>query len=71
MAATRFDAPRGIARCERTRRSSDQRVYRNPVTLVTPIVRYPALNLFKQYMTNNDQYDHNNHTLLRRMRLRR
>ena len=50
---------------ERTRRSSDQRVHRNPVTLVTPIVRYPALNLFQII------YDHNNHTLLRRMLLRR
>jgi hypothetical protein len=63
--ATRFNAPRGIARCERTRRSSDQRVHRNPVTLVTPIVRYPALNLSQII------YDHNNHTLLRRMPLRR
>src|ERR1700730_23828 len=35
----------GIARCECTRRGSDQRVHRNPVTLVTPIVRCPALSL--------------------------
>src|SRR3989442_8400204 len=33
----------GITRCECTRRGSDQRVHRNPVTLVTPIVRFPAL----------------------------
>jgi hypothetical protein len=56
---------RGITRCKRPRRSSDQRVHRNPVTLVTPIVRYPALNLSQII------YDHNNHTLLRRMPLRR
>ena len=43
---------------ERTRRSSDQRVHRNPVTLVTPIVRYPALNL------SHIIYDHSHHTLL-------
>jgi hypothetical protein len=33
----------GITRCECTRRGRDQRVHRNPVTLVTPIVRYSAL----------------------------
>src|SRR6202171_2578435 len=38
----------GIARCECTRRGSDQRVHRNPVTLVTPIVRCPALSLSHQ-----------------------
>src|SRR5260370_25017351 len=31
-----------ITRCEGTRRSRDQRVHRNPATLVTPTVRYPA-----------------------------
>ena len=35
----------GITRRERTRRGRDQRVHRNPVTLVTPTVRCPALNL--------------------------
>ena len=30
-----------IARSERTRRGRDQRVHRNPATLVTPTVRYP------------------------------
>jgi len=39
----------GITRCECTRRGSDQRVHRNPVTLVTPIIRYPALNLFPAF----------------------
>ena len=34
-----------ITRRERTRRGGDQRVHRNPVTLVTPTVRCPALNL--------------------------
>ena len=33
----------GITRRERTRRGRDQRVHRNPVTLVTPTVRHPAL----------------------------
>ena len=32
----------GIARRECTRRGSDQRVHRNPVTLVTPTVRIPG-----------------------------
>ncbi len=32
-----------IARCERTRRGSDQRVHRNPVTLVTPTVCFYSL----------------------------
>src|SRR5713101_5783375 len=41
----------GITRCECTRRSSDQRVHRNPVTLVTPIVRYPAARVY--LVTNN------------------
>ena len=35
-----------ITRCKSTRCGSDQRVHRNPVTLVTPIIRYPALNIF-------------------------
>ena len=35
----------GIARRERARRGRDQRVHRNPVTLVTPTVRCPALSL--------------------------
>ena len=34
-----------ITRRERARRGRDQRVHRNPVTLVTPTVRCPALNL--------------------------
>ena len=32
----------GITRRERTRRGCDQRVHRNPATLVTPTVRYPG-----------------------------
>jgi len=36
---------RGITRCECMRRGRDQWVHRNPVTLVTPIVRYPAPNI--------------------------
>ena len=35
----------GITRRQCTRRGRDQRVHRNPVTLVTPTVRYLALNL--------------------------
>jgi predicted dithiol-disulfide oxidoreductase (DUF899 family) len=38
----------GITRCECVRRGSDQRVHRNPVTLVTPIVRCPALSLLSK-----------------------
>jgi hypothetical protein len=34
-----FQCAEGITRCECTPRGSDQRVHRNPVTLVTPIVR--------------------------------
>src|SRR5206468_1048151 len=34
-----------ITRRECTRRGRDQRVHRSPVTLVTPTVRYPALDL--------------------------
>src|SRR6185437_1678115 len=37
--------PEGITRGEGTRRGSDQRVHRNPVTFVTPIVRKPGANL--------------------------
>ena len=36
----------GIARRERTRRGSDQRVHRNPVTLVTLTVGYPAAKIY-------------------------
>ena len=40
-----------ITRCERTRRGGDQRVHRNPVTLVTPTVRYPVA---KVYLVSNN-----------------
>lgn len=43
--ATRFNTPEGITRRECARRSGDQRVHRNPVTLVTPTVRYPGAKL--------------------------
>ncbi len=36
---------KGVTSCERMSRGSDQRVHRNPATLVTPIVRCPSLNL--------------------------
>ena len=41
----------GIARGERPRRGGDQRVHRNPVTLVTPAVRRPAAN----YLTDQQR----------------
>ena len=42
----------GITRRERARRGRDQRVHRNPATLVTPTVRYPAPSYL---MTNNER----------------
>ena len=36
---------KGITRCERTRRGGDQRVHRNPVTLVTLTIRYSGAKL--------------------------
>ena len=36
----------GITRCECTRRGRDQRVHRNPATLVTPIVSKPAAKVY-------------------------
>ena len=42
----------GITRCECTRRSRDQRVHRNPATLVTPTVRCPVLI----YLTTTNQH---------------
>src|SRR4029078_3899239 len=38
-----LEGAEGITRCERARRRRDQRVHRNPATLVTPTVRYTAL----------------------------
>jgi hypothetical protein len=43
---------KGITRRERTRRGRDQRVRRNPATLVTPTVRYPLLI----YLTTANQH---------------
>jgi hypothetical protein len=42
----------GITRGERTRGRRDQRVHRNPATLVTPTVPYPVLI----YLTTTNQY---------------
>src|SRR5256714_1089285 len=50
----------GITRCEGTRRGSDQRVHRNPATLVTPTVRYLALI----YLMTNDHRVVSRHLVL-------
>src|SRR5262245_2916128 len=42
---TRSTIAEGITRRQCTRRGNDQRVQRNPVTLVTPTIRYLALSL--------------------------
>src|SRR5271166_3232038 len=42
----------GVTRRERTRRGRDQRVHRNPATLVTPTVRCPVLI----YLTTTNQH---------------
>src|SRR5262249_59406749 len=38
-------------RSERTRCGPDHRVHRNPATLVTPTIRYPALNISHDHQT--------------------
>ena len=42
----------GITRFGRARRGCNQRLHRNPATLVTPTVRFPVPNYFT---TNNER----------------
>ena len=50
----------GITRRERSRRGREERVHRNPATLVTPTVRYPApiyLTTTKGVMGDDETHD--------------